>query len=150
MSASLAIDLIRRAVELALLVSAPLLVTALLVGIAVSLIQAVTQIQEQTLTFIPKLLLLALVFVLTLPWMVSQLIDYLTGVTRWRKSTKDAGRATILIEPDQILCMKNGFVDCFAPDGRLLWHQPLDGQGLGRGALGYPGNVAQADDPGTR
>jgi len=77
-------------------------------------------------------------------------IDYLTGVTRWRKSTKDAGRATILIEPDQILCMKNGFVDCFAPDGRLLWHQPLDGQGLGRGALGYPGNVAQADDPGTR
>ena len=82
MSASLAIDLIRRAVELALLVSAPLLVTALLVGIAVSLIQAVTQIQEQTLTFIPKLLLLALVFVLTLPWMVSQLIDYLTGVLR--------------------------------------------------------------------
>ena len=82
MSASLAIDLIRRAVELALLVSAPLLVTALLVGIAVSLIQAVTQIQEQTLTFIPKLLLLALVFVLTLPWMVSQLIAYLTGVLR--------------------------------------------------------------------
>lgn len=82
MSASLAIDLIRRAVELALLVSAPLLITALLVGIAVSLIQAVTQIQEQTLTFIPKLLLLALVFVLTLPWMVSQLIDYLTGVLR--------------------------------------------------------------------
>ena len=82
MSAGLAIDLIRRAVELALLISAPLLVTALVVGIAVSLIQAVTQIQEQTLTFIPKLLLLALVFVLTLPWMVGTLIDYLAGCLR--------------------------------------------------------------------
>jgi hypothetical protein len=76
-------------------------------------------------------------------------IDYLTGVTRWRQFTKDSGRATILLEPDQIVCMKSGYVDCFAPDGRLLWQQPLKGQGLGRGALGYPGNVAQADDPGT-
>lgn len=82
MSASLAIDLIRRAVEIALMVSAPLLITALVVGIAVSLIQAVTQIQEQTLTFIPKLLLLALVFILTLPWMMSTLIGYLAGVLR--------------------------------------------------------------------
>lgn len=82
MSSALAIDLIRRAIEVALLVAAPLLITALLVGIAVSLIQAVTQIQEQTLTFIPKLLLLALVFVVTLPWMVGTLVDYLTGVLR--------------------------------------------------------------------
>ena len=82
MSAALAIDLIRRAIEVALLVSAPLLITALVVGIVVSLIQAVTQIQEQTLTFIPKLLLLALVFVITLPWMVGTLIDYLAGVLR--------------------------------------------------------------------
>jgi flagellar biosynthetic protein FliQ len=82
MSAGLAIDLIRRAVELSLLIAAPLLITALLVGIAVSLVQAVTQIQEQTLTFIPKLLLIALVFVLTLPWMVGTLIDYLAGVLR--------------------------------------------------------------------
>jgi flagellar biosynthetic protein FliQ len=81
-SAGLAMDLIRRAIEVALLVSAPLLVTALVVGIVVSLIQAVTQIQEQTLTFIPKLLLIALVFVITLPWMMGTLIDYLTGVLR--------------------------------------------------------------------
>jgi flagellar biosynthetic protein FliQ len=82
MSAGLAMDLIRRAVEIALLVSAPLMITALVVGIAVSLIQAVTQIQEQTLTFIPKLVLLALVFVITLPWMLGTLIDYLAGVLR--------------------------------------------------------------------
>jgi flagellar biosynthetic protein FliQ len=82
MSGALAIDLIRRAVEISLLVSAPLLVTALVVGIVVSLIQAVTQIQEQTLTFIPKLLILAVVFIVTLPWMMGTLVDYLAGVLR--------------------------------------------------------------------
>lgn len=80
MSVALAIDLIRRAVLLSLLVSSPLLLTALLVGIFVSLVQAVTQIQEQTLTFIPKLLVLALVFVLTLPWILSQLVEYTVGI----------------------------------------------------------------------
>ena len=82
MSGALAIDLIRHAVQVSLLVAAPMLVTALVVGVVVSLIQAVTQIQEQTLTFIPKLLILALVFILTLPWMMGTLIDYLTGVLR--------------------------------------------------------------------
>jgi flagellar biosynthetic protein FliQ len=81
-SADLAMDLIRRAVYLTLLVSAPLLITALVVGIIVSLIQAVTQVQEQTLTFIPKLLVLAAVFVLMLPWILSQLIGFVTGVLR--------------------------------------------------------------------
>ena len=67
---------------LSLLVAAPLLLTALLVGIAVSLIQAVTQLQEQTLTFIPKLLGLSLVFVITLPWALTRLVEYLSGVLR--------------------------------------------------------------------
>jgi flagellar biosynthetic protein FliQ len=80
MSADLALDFIRRAVFMALVLSAPLLLTALVVGIAVSLIQSVIQLQEQTLTFIPKLLLLAFVFVLTLPWVLSQLVHYLTAV----------------------------------------------------------------------
>jgi flagellar biosynthetic protein FliQ len=81
-SSGLAIDMLRHAVTVALLVAAPLLVTALLVGIGVSLVQAVTQIQEQTLTFIPKMLLLAVVFVLTLPWVLQQLVSYLSGVLR--------------------------------------------------------------------
>ena len=80
MSTELALDLIRRAVMLALLTAAPLLVTALAVGVIVSLVQAVTQIQEQTLTFIPKLLLVAAVFILTLPWVMGQLIGYMVGV----------------------------------------------------------------------
>jgi len=80
MSAGLAIDLVRRAVMLSLLLASPLLLTALLVGVVVSLVQAVTQLQEQTLTFIPKLALLAVVFVVTLPWLLSQLVQYLVGV----------------------------------------------------------------------
>lgn len=82
MSGQLAIDLIRQAIILSLVVGGPMLATALLVGILVSLVQAVTQLQEQTLTFIPKLLALSLVFVLTLPWTISKLVEYLAGVLR--------------------------------------------------------------------
>ncbi len=80
MSSTLAVELIRQALTVALLVAAPLLITSLAVGILVSLIQAVTQIQEQTLTFIPKLLAMAAVFVILLPWSLSQLVQYLVGV----------------------------------------------------------------------
>ena len=80
MSSALAVDLIRHALNVALLVAAPLLLTALVVGILVSLVQAVPQIQEQTLTFIPKLLSLAAVFMILLPWLLSQLVQYLVGV----------------------------------------------------------------------
>ncbi len=82
MSGPLAVDLIRHAVMLSLMVAAPLLLTAMLVGILVSLVQAVTQLQEQSLTFIPKLAMLSLVFVITLPWALSQLVEYLAGVLR--------------------------------------------------------------------
>jgi flagellar biosynthetic protein FliQ len=82
MSGALAVDLVRQAVMLSLMVAAPLLATALLIGIVVSLVQAVTQLQEQTLTFIPKLLGLALVFVVTLPWALMRLVEYLSGVLR--------------------------------------------------------------------
>lgn len=82
MNGQLAVDLVRQAVMLSLAVAAPLLATALVVGILVSLVQAVTQLQEQTLTFIPKLLTIALVFVLTLPWALTRLVEYLAGVIR--------------------------------------------------------------------
>jgi len=80
MSATLAVELIRQALTVALLVAAPLLITSLAVGILVSLIQAVTQIQEQTLTFIPKLVTMAVVFIILLPWSLAQLVQYLVGV----------------------------------------------------------------------
>jgi flagellar biosynthetic protein FliQ len=77
MPQALAVDLIHRAVTMSLTVAAPLLLTALVVGTLVSLVQAVTQLQEQTLTFIPKLLALAAVLLLVLPWMLGQLAQYL-------------------------------------------------------------------------
>jgi len=82
MTPTLAAELIRNAVTLALLVAAPLLVTALAVGVIVSLIQAITQLQEQTLTFIPKLVLIAIVFLATLPWTLTRLVEYLVQVVR--------------------------------------------------------------------
>lgn len=77
MTSALALELVRRAVVLCLLVGGPLLLTALVIGIVVSLFQAVTQLQEQTLSFIPKLVGVGLVLVLSLPWMMRQLIEYL-------------------------------------------------------------------------
>lgn len=82
MSGALAVDLVRRAMVLTLLVGGPLLVTALVVGVLVSLLQAVTQVQEQTLTFIPKLVALGIVLLLTLPWMLRQLLEFLVEVLR--------------------------------------------------------------------
>jgi flagellar biosynthetic protein FliQ len=76
MSPGLAIELLHRAVFTGLMVAAPLLVTALMVGVVVSLLQALTQIQEQTLTFIPKLVAVAVVLLISLPWMIRQLVEY--------------------------------------------------------------------------
>jgi flagellar biosynthetic protein FliQ len=64
------------AMELALKVALPLLLIALAVGLIVSVFQAVTQIQEQTLSFIPKILATAAVMVIGGPWMLDQLLSY--------------------------------------------------------------------------
>jgi len=79
MSAMLAAELIRKAVMLTLVVSAPLLVSAMVVGLLVTLIQAVTQLQEQTLTFLPKLLTMAVIFVMVLPWMLRKVTEFLVA-----------------------------------------------------------------------
>ena len=69
-----------QALELALQVALPLLLVGLVVGLAVSIFQAVTQIQEQTLAFIPKILALAGVLVVGGPWMLDQLLSYTTDL----------------------------------------------------------------------
>jgi flagellar biosynthesis protein FliQ len=66
----------QHALEITLLVSAPLLLTALVVGLAVSVIQAATQINEMTLSFIPKLLAIAAALVVAGPWMLTTMTDY--------------------------------------------------------------------------
>ncbi|HHW76414.1 MAG TPA: flagellar biosynthesis protein FliQ [Xanthomonadaceae bacterium] len=70
------ITLGQRALELAVLVSAPLLLSALVVGVLISLFQAATQINEMTLSFVPKLLVLVVVLLLAGPWMLELLIDF--------------------------------------------------------------------------
>ncbi len=67
----------RQALELTLLVSAPLLLTALVIGLFVSIFQAATQINEMTLSFIPKLLGMFVVLIIAGPWMIEMLLDYM-------------------------------------------------------------------------
>jgi flagellar biosynthetic protein FliQ len=82
MSPETAVELVQRAISVGLMVAGPLLATALLVGLGISVLQAITQIQEQTLTFIPKLLALAVVLVLTLPWILRTLVEFLVQTLR--------------------------------------------------------------------
>ncbi len=60
-----------------LMLSAPLLLSALVIGLVVSIFQAATQINEMTLSFIPKLLGIFLALILTGPWMVNTMVDYI-------------------------------------------------------------------------
>jgi flagellar biosynthetic protein FliQ len=64
------------ALKLALMLGAPLLLTALVVGLVVGLFQAATQINEMTLSFIPKVIAMAAVIVTAGPWMLGLLVDY--------------------------------------------------------------------------
>ncbi len=67
----------RQAIEVTLLISAPMLVTALVVGLIVSIFQAATQLNESTLQFVPKLVAMFVVLLLVGPWMLQYLIDYI-------------------------------------------------------------------------
>lgn len=72
------VSLVRAALEVGGLVAGPLLLASLLAGLLVSIFQAATQINELTLTFIPKLVVMFLVLVLTGPWALQLMVDYIT------------------------------------------------------------------------
>jgi flagellar biosynthetic protein FliQ len=74
------VHLASQAMSLALKVAGPLLLAAMLVGLLVSIFQAVTQIQEQSLTLIPKIVAVAAISVLLGPWMLDQLVSYTAGL----------------------------------------------------------------------
>lgn len=76
MSPELVMTIGRQAIELTLAVSAPLLLAALVIGLIVSIFQAATQINEQTLSFIPKLVGIFLALMLAGSWMLQIMIDY--------------------------------------------------------------------------
>jgi flagellar biosynthesis protein FliQ len=64
------------AIKISLIVGAPMLILGLLVGLAISVFSAVTQIQEMTLTFVPKIIVVFLALLLTLPWIIEKLTTY--------------------------------------------------------------------------
>lgn len=76
MSQGIVMDLAQSAIRIALLVSAPILGLSLIVGLAVSIFQATTQIQEQTLSFIPKILAVVAGIAIFGNWMLTILVDY--------------------------------------------------------------------------
>jgi flagellar biosynthetic protein FliQ len=80
MNPEFAIELLKNMMLQALTLSAPFLLTAMVIGLAVSLFQAVTSIHEQTLTFVPKALAIVGIMLLMLPWMVRSSVEFTTAV----------------------------------------------------------------------
>ncbi|MFH1278428.1 MAG: flagellar biosynthesis protein FliQ [Candidatus Eisenbacteria bacterium] len=78
MTEEMLIHLGRDALMTALAVAGPLLAVGLIVGVAISVLQAVTQIQEATLSFVPKILAVAVAFLVCMPWMIQKLVKFTT------------------------------------------------------------------------
>ena len=72
------ISLGRSAIYTTLLVASPMLVFSLMIGLCIAILQAITQIHEMTLTFIPKIISVALALIVFLPWMISTILSFTT------------------------------------------------------------------------
>jgi len=70
------VDVTRQTLMVMLMLSVPVLVAGLAIGLIVSVLQAVTQIQEQTLSFVPKIIGMVLVAIIAMPWMISKLMTF--------------------------------------------------------------------------
>ncbi len=84
MDSSVFLTIFQKAIILTMIIAAPMLLSAIVVGLALSIIQSVTQIQEQTLTFVPKIFAALIILVLAAPWMldiftnsVREMFDYI-------------------------------------------------------------------------
>jgi len=77
MTPGVVMEIGRQAVEVTLVLAAPMLLTALVVGLIISIFQAATQINESTLQFVPKLVAMFVVLILFGPWMLQYLMDYI-------------------------------------------------------------------------
>ena len=80
MDSAAVVDLARQALWMTMLISGPLLVVGLLVGLVVGIFQAATSINEQTLSFIPKILLMGLTLAIAGGWMINTMVDYTRGI----------------------------------------------------------------------
>ena len=75
-----ATDLVRHTLVITLLIASPMLLIGLVVGVSISILQAITQIQEQTLTLIPKITAMVIAAAVLLPWIATRLMEYTTAV----------------------------------------------------------------------
>jgi len=80
MNAEFAIELLKTMIYQAITIAAPILITAMIIGLAISLFQAVTTIHEQTLSFVPKALAVVGIILLMMPWIVRSLVEFTTSV----------------------------------------------------------------------
>lgn len=80
MDSSTILDLGREGLLIMLEVSGPVMLTAVVVGLVISIGQAVTQIQDQTISFVPKIVMMVLAILYTLPWVTSLLVEYSTNL----------------------------------------------------------------------
>lgn len=80
MSENMVVAVLKDAIQTGLLVAAPIMVVSLVVGLLISIFQATTQIQEQTLTFVPKLIAAALIGLIVGPWMLHTLVGFMQRI----------------------------------------------------------------------
>ncbi len=80
MTTDTVVGLMAETIKITLLISAPMLIVGLIVGVVISLLQAVTQIQEMTLVFVPKIVAVMITLVASLPWMISLLITFTQNI----------------------------------------------------------------------
>jgi flagellar biosynthetic protein FliQ len=80
MNAQFAVEMLKSLMLVAVAVATPILLTAMIVGLAISLFQSVTSIQEQTLAFVPKALAIVGLLIVILPWILRTLIEFATSV----------------------------------------------------------------------
>jgi flagellar biosynthetic protein FliQ len=76
MTDSFIVQVVREALMLVLIIAVPILVSGMLVGLVISVLQAATQIQEQSLTFVPKLLVVLIILIVLAPWIINVLVGY--------------------------------------------------------------------------
>lgn len=76
MTTDQAIEFVRESLSMMLLLSSPILAAALVMGLVIGILQAVTQIQEQTLAFVPKIVVMGIVAILVAPWITISLIEF--------------------------------------------------------------------------
>lgn len=80
MNPEIAIDICRKAIQTVLMASAPMLIIGLIIGLIISIFQAATQINEQTLTFVPKIIAVFVTMLIFGPWLIKLLVTFTTGL----------------------------------------------------------------------